>query len=120
MRRYVRFWGAGSGATTIKTTRMPHNGPRSFHDRWSLLLLLSASPVDLFAVIAPGQNLHETEVARCPQFGRYLGKSGHGADIVKTTRLTRNGNGLRRTVADNLALWHPSGAHTLVDALTAG
>jgi hypothetical protein len=34
--------------------------------------------------------------------------------------LTQNGNGLRRTFANNLALWHPGGAHTLVDALTAG
>jgi hypothetical protein len=38
-------------APILDSTR---NGHRSFHDRWPLLLLLSASPVDLFAVITSG------------------------------------------------------------------
>jgi hypothetical protein len=44
----------GSDRRIVKLMRLTHSGQRSFHDRWSLLLLLSASPVDLFAVITPG------------------------------------------------------------------
>src|ERR1700690_764827 len=31
-----------------------------------------------------------------------------------------NGNGLRRTFANNLALWHPGNPHTIIEALAAG
>jgi hypothetical protein len=36
------------------------------------------------------------------------------------TAWTQNGNGLRRTFANNSALRHPGDAHTLIDALPAG
>src|SRR5258708_34903176 len=34
---------------------------------------------------------HETDLPRCPQFGRDRGESGHNSDIVKPTRLTQSG-----------------------------
>ena len=39
---------------------------------------------------------------------------------ARSTRLTQNGNGLRRTFANNLALWHPGNPHTIIEALAAG
>jgi hypothetical protein len=53
-RRFHRGFTPAEKTEIAETSRMTYNGHRSFHDRWSLLLLLSASPVDLFAVIAPG------------------------------------------------------------------
>src|SRR5882724_9105122 len=41
------------------------------------------------AAIAAPRNVrswHETDLARCPQFGRDRGESGHNSDIVKPTR----------------------------------